>query len=249
MAKKMKVEELALLPVRSFRTNGPNPETVAEYAALMVAGATFPALTVVEVGKKAERLLVVGAHRLAAATKAGIKELPVEVVKVKSEIEADFLSFRDNAAHGLLLTVEEKRKAILDLLQRPSVAKMSNASVARSLGVSDMTIGRYRDALGTKSPAAAKSGHKKSAVKDGVKVDKGGKVEAVPVKRDRASGWEFNGGSWSGSGAETIVSGIAARVTEGVSPKSSATWNQRMEYLESVATGLLAYAQSHKVQS
>jgi len=67
------------MPTRTFRLQATNPETVAEYAALMERGVEFPALTVAKVGKAGTEVLVGGAHRLAAAVKAKIEELPVNV--------------------------------------------------------------------------------------------------------------------------------------------------------------------------
>lgn len=246
-----KVAELVLLPMKTFRSQATNPETVAEYSALMERGVEFPPLTVAQVGKAGNEVLVGGAHRLAAAVKAKLEQLPVVVVECKSALDAEVLAFTDNASHGLMLSAEDKRKAILTLIQAPAMSKLSNGAIAKRLHVSDMTIKRYRDAIGTTSPKAAQSGHKgkapKGAVEAGVKIDKGGNVEAVPVK-GKATAWSFAGGSWSGGGIETITESITTRVTEGVGRKSVNSWNERMDYLDKLAASIKAYADGNRVK-
>ena len=248
-----KVAELVLMPTRTFRLQATNPETVAEYAALMERGVEFPALTVAKVGKAGTEVLVGGAHRLAAAVKAKVEELPVNVVECKAAIDAEVLAFTDNVTHGLTLTAQEKRLAIIELIQTATFSKLSNATIAKRLGVSDMTIKRYRDAIGEKSPKAAQSGHKakpkaKGTIEAGVSIDKGGKVEAVPVKGKPASAWNMAGGSWSGGGVEAIVEAITVRVTEGVGRKSVNSWNERMDYLDKLAASLKAFADANRVK-
>lgn len=243
--KKMKVEELAQIERITFRTPETDSETVVEYTNLMRQGVEFTPLSIATWGK-GNSALVDGIHRLYAAMNAKVDELPVNTVAVKSRLEAELLAFKSNVTHGRLLSAEEKRKACIELLKQPVLAKLSNVKVAERLGVSDMTVKRYRDALGTKSPKAEQSGHKgKSAIKDGVKIDKGGKVEPVPVK-SAASAWSFTGGSWSGGGADLIADGIITRVTEGVGRKSIAVWNQRVDHLIAVAAKLQAWAEANR---
>lgn len=250
--KTMKIEELSLLPQKTYRSQATDPVTVAEYAGLMERGVTFPPLTIAEVGKAKAQVLVGGAHRLAAAIKAKLTELPVTIVACKASIDAEVLAFTDNVSHGLTLTVEDKRKAILALIQTPSFKKLSNAAIAKRLGVSDMTIKRYRDAIGTKSPQAAKSGHKNKpakAVSTEPKVDKGGVVKPQTSAKPNAA-WNIReGGSWSGGGAEYVAQAIVERVTEGVGRRSTATWNERCAYLETIGQQLIEWAAKNKAEA
>jgi hypothetical protein len=240
----MKIEELVLMPQRTFRRQAAEPEVVAEYSALMSAGAKFPALTVAEIGKTKKRVLVGGAHRLAAAVKARIPSLEVTLVKCKGAFEAELLTFSDNSSHGLSLTVEEKRAAIIGILQTPAGSKLSNTKAAVALGVSDMTIKRYRDAIGTKSPKAANNGHKnKSNVEP--KVDKGGKV--VVAQGDPVV-WKIQG-AMLGGGVAKACDAIVAKVTEGVSAKSELAWHQRVTFLENLAANIQAFCDASKKQA
>lgn len=235
--KNMSVEELVVLPKRTFRFTETDPATVAEYAGLMEQGIVFPPLVIAEVGKTKKRVLVGGFHRLAAATKAKVKELPVVIASCKAAIDADVLAFTDNVAHGLGYTADEKRKAILELLQTPSFAKVSSAAAAKRLGVSDMSIKRYRDAIGTKSPKAGQSGHKNKKSNVAPKVDAGGKVvqaDSNPVR------WKIQGAKLGG-GAEAVASAIIEKVCEGTSPKSPEVYRERISHIESIAQALLAF--------
>jgi hypothetical protein len=248
--KKLSVAELVLVPVRTFRTEQVNAATVAEYAALMERGVEFPPLTIAEVGKAKQRVMVGGMHRLAAAVKAKLTELPVNLVVCAAAIDAEVLAYTDNGSHGLRLTAEENRKALLAILQTPTFAKLSHAAAAKRLGVSDMSVKRYRDAVGEKSPKVAQSGHKakKGAIEKGIQVDKGGKVEAVPVK-GKATAWHIHeGGSWSGGGVDQIVEAITTRVTEGIGRKSVKSWNERCDYLRSIAAQLTAWADANSAK-
>ncbi|HUV74187.1 MAG TPA: ParB N-terminal domain-containing protein [Anaerolineae bacterium] len=236
----MKIEELVLLPVRTFRTQATDPATVAEYAALMAAGTTFPPLTVAEVGKSKTQVLIGGAHRLAAAVKAGLKDIEVTTVACKSAADAEVATFADNASHGLSLTPEDKRKAILTIIQLKPFAKLSNAAIAKRLGVSDMTVKRYRDAVGTVSPKAKMSGHKS---KIEPKVDKGGKVQA---QTSDPVAWKIAGAKMGG-GADKVAAAIVAKITEGVSTKQADTWRERVQYVYEVCEALERWISAQSV--
>lgn len=239
----MSIEELVLLPKRTFRSVETDAATVAEYAGLMEQGVEFPPLLIAEVGKAKNRVLVGGFHRLAAATKAKVKTMAVDVAPCRTTFDAELLAFTDNVDHGLNYTAEERRQAILAILQTPTGKKLSNAAAAKKLGVSDMSIKRYRDAIGAKSPKASQSGHK-NRTKSNVapKVDKGGKVE--PVNTDPVT-WKIQG-AMLGGGAAKCVEAIVAKVVEGTSTKSPTTWNERMDYLESIADNVKVYVDLHR---
>lgn len=241
----MSMETLSVVPRITFRATETDSETVIEYANLMRQGVEFPPVTLAEWGK-GNVALVDGVHRLTAAMNAKLDKLPVTVVKVKSKLEAELLAFRANVTHGKLLTADEKRKACIELLKQPVMAKLSNVKAAQRMGVSDMTVKRYRDGIGTKSPAANHNGHKgKSATEP--KIDKGGKVE--PQGKPSAAAWSLTGGSWSGGGVDVIVSGLVGRITEGVGPKSTVCYNKRLDYIAEVAKGLLAFADANRVKA
>lgn len=242
----MKTEEIALLPKKTFRSQETDATTVAEYAALMEQGVEFPPILIAEVGKNKKRVLVGGFHRLAAATKAKVKEIAVDFAPCRTAFDAELLAFSDNVSHGLNYTAEDKRQAILAILQTPTGKKLSNAAAANKLGVSDMTIKRYRDAIGTKSPKAAQSGHKNKATKSNVapKVDSGGKV--VEATSDPV-GWKISGAKLGG-GADRIADAIVAKVTEGVSTKQPKSYMERVQTVEQVITQLQAWVDSSKAE-
>lgn len=242
--RKMKTEEIVLLPKKTFRSQETDATTVAEYAALMEQGVEFPPILIAEVGKSKKQVLVGGFHRVAAATKARIKELQVECIACRTAFDAELVAFTDNVSHGLNYTAEDKRQAILAILQTPTGKKLSNAAAAKKLGVSDMTIKRYRDAIGTKSPKAAQSGHKNTATKSNVapKVDSGGKV--VEATSDPV-GWKIAGAKLGG-GADRIADAIVAKVTEGVSTKQPKSYMERVQTVEDVIAQLQGWVDGAK---
>ena len=239
MTKEQKIEKAVLLNMDQvgFRDNKLDSDTVAEYAALMAQGVTFPPLHVAEVGKAATQMLVGGAHRLAAGVKAKVESFNVVVTKVKTKVDAEVLAFQDNAAHGLQLTPTEKRQAILQLIQKPAMKKLSNAAIAKRLGVSDMTIKRYRDSLGETSPKAGMSGHKS---KPKPKTDK--------PKTENGAGWRIEG-SQLGGGANAIAQAIVTKITEGLDPvKSPKSYAKNIEVLKSTVELLQAFIDTAEVQ-
>lgn len=242
MSQMIKTEDLAVLPRFTFRAEETNGETVVEYSNLMKAGVEFPPVVLATWGK-GNRALVDGIHRFTAAMNAKIGELAYVETKVKTKLEAELLAFKSNVTHGRLLTADEKRKACIQLLQQPAMTKLSHVKAAKALGVSDMTVKRYRDGIGTKSPKAAQSGHKtKSAIE--AKVDKGGKVQ--PATSDPVA-WKISG-AVMGGGADKVASAIIAKVTEGCSPKQANTFTSRCEFLSKVAAELQAFVDGAKAK-
>jgi hypothetical protein len=207
----VQTKEVALLEQITFRSNGVDRATVDEYAALMAGGTVFPPVTIATWGKD-NRALIGGAHRLAAAVQIHRDEIEATVVKVKSRAEAERLAFTDNH-HGLALTADDRRKAILAFLQQPSFAKLSHTKAAALLGVSDMTIKRYRDGLELKSPKAAMSGHKNK-----------------PEPKPEATG------DYDGSAPDAIAARIVEEVTGGkaLTAEARATIRSIIESLEAV---------------
>jgi len=238
----MKIEELVLLKQYTYRAEKTDPAVVAEYAGLMERGVAFPPLTVAVIGKAKDKVLVGGAHRLAAAVKAKLTELKVTEVVCKAAIDAEVLAFTDNITHGLSLTAEEKRKAILELLQKPGFSKLSHAQAAKRLGVSDMSIKRYRDAIGQVSPKKAQSGHKNAAPK----VSKGGEV--TPAGPASPTVWTIHGAQLGG-GADKVARVIADHVLEACSPKQTVTWNKNLDFLAEVAATLQALVDGSRAKS
>ena len=90
-----------------------NMDVVADYAEAMEAGEGFPPLIVFKID--GQYVLIDGFHRIAAARKAGLKEIHCDV-HTGTLRDAILYSCGTNSSHGLRRTKEDKRRAVLRLL-------------------------------------------------------------------------------------------------------------------------------------
>ena len=119
-----------------------NPETVTEYANAMADdGCVFPPVTVFYDG--ADYWLADGFHRVAASKEAGFADIDADI-RQGTRRDAVLFSVGANADHGLRRTNEDKRRAVLTLLNDSEWSKWSNVDIAKRCGVSDMTVLRLR---------------------------------------------------------------------------------------------------------
>jgi ParB-like chromosome segregation protein Spo0J len=117
-----------------FRDGGVCPEHVERLVGL---GGAWPPIVVMRTGG----LIVDGAHRAAAARRLGLARL--EAVLFDGSVEEAFVEFlRRNVAHGLLLTLPERKQAALRLLRVHRA--WSDRRVAELCGISPKTVGRLR---------------------------------------------------------------------------------------------------------
>lgn len=85
--------------------------TVNEYVAAMKLGQQFPAIIAFRFHADSELVVVDGFHRLAAARKAGAKEILVEV-KLGDRKAATKAALASNATHGLPRANRDKKRAV-----------------------------------------------------------------------------------------------------------------------------------------
>lgn len=119
-------------------------ETVASYAEAMKGGVEFPAVTVVHDGEN--YWLADGFHRLQAAQRIDRKEIMADVIQ-GTQRDAILYSAGANATHGLRRTNEDKRRAVLRLLNDAEWVQWSNREISRRTGVTDVTVGNIRKQL------------------------------------------------------------------------------------------------------
>jgi hypothetical protein len=118
-----------------------NQRTVADYEAMMRGGTSFPPLLVI---RRAEQQVVIdGHHRLAAARRAGLPTIAVQVVDADPR-EAMLMALAANGRHGLPLTSADRRKVALRMLADPEWGDWSDSEIARRCGASAMSVGRWR---------------------------------------------------------------------------------------------------------
>jgi uncharacterized protein YnzC (UPF0291/DUF896 family) len=123
-----------------------NEGVVSEYKELMEDGVKFPPLTVFH--DSVYYWLVDGYHRYFAAKKLGLTEFEVDVKK-GTRREAQLYSFGVND-HGLTRTSEDKRKAVLAMLDDLEWNGWSDVEIAKQCKVSRQFVAKVRASVGKK---------------------------------------------------------------------------------------------------
>ena len=116
---------------------------IEEYAIALSNGEVFPPITVWHNTEDGRNYLVDGFHRVAAAKKAGINELPF-TIKQGEFREAILYSVSLNSTHGLRRSNEDKRKAVMTLLQDEEWSTWSNVAIANQCGVSESFVRKIK---------------------------------------------------------------------------------------------------------
>jgi hypothetical protein len=119
-------------------------ETVSEYAAEIKAGAKFPHITVFYDGT--DYWLADGFHRRDAFIASGATSIEAEV-KQGTQRDAILFSAGANATHGMRRTNDDKRRAVLKLLEDAKWSKWSDREIARRCAVSRELVGDLRTDL------------------------------------------------------------------------------------------------------
>lgn len=118
-----------------------NPAIVAEYAEDMRQGAEFPRVVLFFDGT--EYWLADGFHRVEAARQAGREEIDAEI-RQGDRRKAVLFSVGANANHGFRRTNEDKRRAVMTLLEDEEWKKWSNRKIAEVCAVSEFAVRQYR---------------------------------------------------------------------------------------------------------
>jgi hypothetical protein len=146
---KMKITQLKIELQTQSRV-AINQDAVAEYADAMMDGERFPPVTAFYDGK--EYYLADGYHRYFAAKKAGLDEIDCDV-KNGTLRDAVLFSVGVNSAHGLRRNNEDKRKAVMTILDDVEWAEWSDITIAKKCQVTGAFVGRVRKTLNLESTA------------------------------------------------------------------------------------------------
>lgn len=114
---------------------------VSDYAEAMKDGAEFPPIVVFFDGSA--YWLADGFHRYEAYSLAQVYDVPADV-RQGTQRDAILFSVGANAAHGLRRTKDDKRRAVLTLLNDPEWAAWSDREIGRACQVSPSTVAKYR---------------------------------------------------------------------------------------------------------
>jgi hypothetical protein len=143
-AKLQKVKIAELEQHRDAQLRQPDLDTVKAYAERMREGASFPPVQAVRDGKAA--IVWDGWHRIDAAKLCGQEAIEVEVQKGSAR-DAILLAAGANAQHGRPRSPEEKRAAVLHLLQDAEWGAWSSREIARRTATSHTFVETIREAL------------------------------------------------------------------------------------------------------
>lgn len=117
---------------------------VSDYAEAVRDGATFPPITVFFDGSS--YWLADGFHRYEAYSAAQIYDVPADI-RQGTQRDAILFSVGANASHGLRRTNDDKRRAVLTLLNDPEWAAWSDREIARACGVSNRFVSNLRPSV------------------------------------------------------------------------------------------------------
>lgn len=148
--------------------------TVADYAAAIKDGATFPPVIVFFDGSA--YWLADGFHRFHAHRHAGSSTVAVDV-RQGTKRDAILHSVGANASHGLRRTNEDKRRAVLTLLNDPEWSQWSDGEIAKRCAVSREYVNRLRPAVTCDQVTSERSyvtKHGTTAQMDTAKIGKAG---------------------------------------------------------------------------
>lgn len=148
------------IELKKIRTDGDtqsrvqlNQDVVSEYAERINEGDEFPPITVFHDG--ADYWLADGFHRYFAHKRAD-KQTIEATVETGTIRDALLYSAGANAKHGLRRTNDDKRRAVLRLLNDVEWSELSDREIARKCEVSHPTVARIKNSLQIeeKSPEA-----------------------------------------------------------------------------------------------
>lgn len=141
--------EVSKIDVTSVRVDGGTQPRAAiyqnvidDYADALGGGAIFPPVVVFYDGT--DYWLADGFHRHAAHKKAGISEIDTDI-RQGTRRDAVLYSVGANGSHGLRRTNEDKRRAVMTLLNDNEWGKWSDREIARRSGVSQPTVSSLRN--------------------------------------------------------------------------------------------------------
>jgi len=121
-----------------------NEDVVNEYSELLLDDKVLPPVDVFHDG--ANYWLADGYHRFFANKKAGFLDVEANVHE-GTRRDAVLFSVGANSSHGLRRTSEDKRKAVITLLEDLEWGEWSDNEIARVCHVSNMTVGRIKKSM------------------------------------------------------------------------------------------------------
>jgi hypothetical protein len=142
---------MAQLKLTSIRVDGDtqaraalDQDMVTQYAEHMREGSTFPDIVVFHDGTS--YWLADGFHRYFATQMNALDSIEADI-RTGTLDEAQLYAYGANSKRGLTMTREDNRNIILKMINHPIWGKWTNAEIGRHVGVSKMTVGRFKQTL------------------------------------------------------------------------------------------------------
>jgi DNA N-6-adenine-methyltransferase (Dam) len=142
---------VTLIPIDSIRIDGGTQprsaifqNVIDDYADALSGGASFPAVTLFYDGK--DYWLADGFHRHGAHTKLRLPDIDADI-RQGTRRDAVLYSVGANSSHGLRRTNEDKRRAVMTLLQDEEWAEWSDREIARRASVSNQFVSNLRPSV------------------------------------------------------------------------------------------------------
>ena len=132
---------------------------IADYREAMEDGVEFPPVELMHDGL--DYWVVDGFHRILAANQIGLVDIKANVSK-GTQRDAVLSACHANSVHGVPRTNEDKKKAVLTLLNDEEWSTWSDRAIAEACSVSNKMVSNYRNQLCT-----VHSSPKKTVGKDG----------------------------------------------------------------------------------
>lgn len=238
-----------MIPLSKIRTDGGtqsrasiNEATVDEYAEAMADPETvFPPVVVYHDGR--DYWLADGFHRLAAWERVGRVEVPAEV-RQGDRRRAILHSVAANSTHGLRRTNDDKRRAVMTLLEDDEWSKWSDNEIARRCGVSQPFVSKLRGGLTANvisEPRTYTTKHGTEAKMDTSRIGKPveGQPDAAPAPVHKLAG-EPAADKAGISAAPIAADGPAPSQPEATDPHRAGLSGLTREGLEDEVAGLRA---------
>lgn len=191
-----------------MRAGGLDADRVDQYAEDMRRGDDFDPITVFNA--QGVFWLADGFHRVAAARKAGLLELPA-IIRQGDRRSAILFAVGANAGHGLDRTNEDKRLAVDTLLKDPEWRQWVNAEIARRCRVSDPFVADRRKELEKeeRKDAEQKGAPAPEPSPVRLRVDKHGNTSPLNTTNLGTVGGKSGAGSRGGGGGGAKSKGLA----------------------------------------
>ena len=169
-----------------LRVAGLEQELVQEYAEAMADGyGAFPPVAVAKID--GEYFVIDGHHRLEAARRNGIEEVPCQTV-TNDRDTALFQAFARNTKQGLRFSKADREHAICLMLKE--FWDRSDRWIAAHIGVNNSTISRHRNRMLEEQASASDSGVANATANNQTETRKGADGKEYPAKTRPAVEYE-----------------------------------------------------------